>query len=218
MPRLVPRHPLWVRVTHWVNVVTLGIMAYSGLLIYWANDAYGFGLFGYDIHFFPKWFYEQLDLSGGLAVGMAWHFAFAWLFALNGMIFVGYLLISGAWRDLVPDRTSPKHALQTVLHDLRIRKEPPPPAKLNGAQRFAYTGVIIMAFLMVVSGLAIYKPAQLSWLTALFGGYETARLIHFTITILFGLFLVVHVGQVLKAGWGNFRAMVTGYEVHADGN
>ena len=67
---------------------------------------------------------------------------------------------------------------------------------------------------MLLTGLAIYKPAQLNWLCNMLGGYEWARAEHFIITILFFLFFLVHVLQVLKAGWNNFRGMITGFEVH----
>jgi len=217
MPRLVPRHSLWIRITHWINVIVLSTMVYSGLLIYWANDVYKIELFGFElVKFFPDWFYKSLGLEFNLATGMAWHFSFAWLFVLNGLVYVSYLIWSGEWKDILPNRSSPYHAMLTVLHDLKIRKEPPPPAKLNGAQRFAYTGVIGLAALSVITGFAILKPEQLGWLTTLLGGYQTARLIHFAVTILFVLFVLMHVSQVVKAGWGVFRAMITGYEVHND--
>jgi thiosulfate reductase cytochrome b subunit len=65
----------------------------------------------------------------------------------------------------------------------------------------------------VLTGLAIYKPAQLGWLTALFGGYEAARMFHFALTVLYVLFFALHVWQVVLAGWNNFRSMVSGWEV-----
>ena len=100
-----------------------------------------------------------------------------------------------------------------VLHSLRLRKKLPEQVKYNAAQRMAYSTVIVLGILMLLNGLAIYKPVQLNWLCALFGGYETARMIHFIITILFVLFFLVHVIQVILHGWNNFRAMLTGYEV-----
>ena len=100
-----------------------------------------------------------------------------------------------------------------ILHDLHIKKGLPPQKKYNAAQRIAYTGVIIMGVLMLLTGLAIYKPAQLYWLCAMLGGYEWARAEHFIITILFFLFFLVHVLQVIIAGWNNFRSMITGFDV-----
>jgi cytochrome b subunit of formate dehydrogenase len=70
-----------------------------------------------------------------------------------------------------------------------------------------------MGIASILTGLAIYKPVQLGWLTAVFGGYKMSRIIHFALTIGYGLFFLIHVIQVIFAGWNNFRAMVTGFEV-----
>ena len=104
-----------------------------------------------------------------------------------------------------------------MLHDLGIgRKKPlPPQARYNGAQRLTYSLILFLGAIEVLTGLAIYKPTQLSMLTSLFGGYESARLIHFAITIIFLIFFVVHLLQVGRAGGANFMSMVTGYEKRA---
>src|SRR5205807_5832659 len=136
-----------------------------------------------------------------------------WLLAINGLAYVVYTLVSGEWRHLLPNRHTLREAWHVVLHDLRLRKEPPPRAKFNGAQRLAYTGVILMGAGSLATGLAIYKPTQLAWLTSLLGGYEWARFWHFALTIGYVLFFVIHITQVIRAGWNNFRAMVTGYEL-----
>ena len=104
-------------------------------------------------------------------------------------------------------------AWQVVLHDLGIRNQPLPQRKFNGAQRLAYTGVIAMGAGSLLTGLAIYKPVQLAWLASLLGGYPMARLEHFGLTIGYVLFFFVHIAQVIRAGWNNFRAMVIGVEV-----
>jgi thiosulfate reductase cytochrome b subunit len=214
MIRLEPKHPRAVRWMHWINVPVLTVMIWSGLLIYWANDIYAVRFGGVTLfHFFPDWFYRALNLEHGLAVGMAYHFTFMWLFALNGVLYVLYTFVSGQWRHLLPNRHTPREALDVVLHDLKLRKAPLPRAKFNGAQRLAYTGVILMGAGSLVTGLAIYKPTQLAWLTSVLGGYEWARAEHFTLTICYVLFFVVHIAQVIRAGWNNFRAMVTGYEL-----
>ena len=162
MPRLASRHPLLIRLTHWANVPVLAVMVWSGLLIYWAYDPYQIQVGGVVlVKFFPQWLYEALDLEFGLATGMAYHFAFAWLFTINGLVYVGYLVRSGEWRALLPTRRSFGEAWHVVLHDLRLRREPLPPAKFNAAQRFAYTGVILMGAGSVLTGLAIWKPTQL---------------------------------------------------------
>jgi thiosulfate reductase cytochrome b subunit len=212
--RLERKHPRPVRWMHWLNVPVLTIMIWSGLLIYWANDVYAVRVGGITLfHFFPDWFYRGLGLHHGLAVGMAYHFTFMWIFAVNGCLYVLYTLASGEWRELLPNRHTPREAWDVMLHDLGLRKEPLPPRKFNGAQRLAYTGVILMGAGSLLTGLAIYKPTQLSWLTAVLGGYQWARWDHFALTVGYVLFFIVHITQVIRAGWNNFRAMVTGYEL-----
>ncbi len=213
MNRLEPKHPKAIRWMHWINVPVLGIMIWSGLMIYWANDVYDVNLGVVSFHFFPNWFYKTLYLDFRLAEGMAWHFTFMWFFALNGICYVLYTFISGEWRHLLPNRHTPREAWHVVLHDLKLRKTPLPRAKFNGAQRLAYTGVILMGAGSLVTGLAIYKPTQLAWLTSLLGGYAWARGEHFALTIGYLLFFIIHIAQVIRAGWNNFRAMVMGYQL-----
>jgi thiosulfate reductase cytochrome b subunit len=145
MPRLERKHSLATRVFHWANVPILAGMIYSGLLIYWANDVYAIRLGGITIvPFFPDWVYRALHLDHRLAEGMAWHFTFMWLFAINGLLYVAYTFWSGQWRELAPNRHTFAEACQVVLNDLGIRKRPLPRRKFNGAQRLAYTGVVAM--------------------------------------------------------------------------
>lgn len=214
MNHLEAKHPRAIRWMHWINAPVLTVMIWSGLLIYWANDVYDIQVGDVTLfHFFPDAFYRALDLGHSLSLGMAYHFAFMWLFAINGFLYVLYTFVSGEWRHLLPNRQTPREAWQVVLHDLGLRKEPLPRAKFNAAQRLAYTGVILMGLGSLVTGLAIYKPTQLAWLTNLLGGYKWARAEHFILTVGYVLFFVVHIAQVVRAGWNNFRAMVTGYEL-----
>jgi thiosulfate reductase cytochrome b subunit len=214
MQRLEQKHSLATRAVHWANVPILAAMIYSGMLIYWANDVYAIRLAGITIvKLFPHWFYAALSLDHRLAEGMAWHFTFMWFFAINGLLYVNYTIWSGEWRELIPNRRSLAEAWQVVLHDLGIRNQPLPKRKFNGAQRLAYTGVIAMGAGSLLTGLAIYKPVQLSWLTSLLGGYTMARLEHFGLAVGYVLFFLVHIAQVIRAGWNNFRAMVIGVEV-----
>jgi thiosulfate reductase cytochrome b subunit len=216
MPSLERKHSLVTRAVHWANVPILAVMIYSGLLIYWANDVYAVRLGGITLlKFFPDWFYRTLQLDHQLVEGMAWHFTFMWFFAINGVTYVVYTLLSGEWRELAPNRHTFAEAWQVVLHDLGIRKQLPR-RKFNGAQRLAYTGVVGMGAGSLLTGLAIYKPVQVAWLTALLGGYPIARIEHFALTVGYVLFFVIHLTQVIRAGWNNFRAMVIGVEVVSD--
>jgi thiosulfate reductase cytochrome b subunit len=188
-------------------------MIWSGLLIYWANDVYKINFGFATLKFFSGSFYNRLNIPYRLAEGMAYHFVFMWLFFINGLAYVLYTIISGEWRLLVPNRHSFKEAWQVLLHDLHIRKEKPVQGKYNAAQRVAYTAIIIMGIGSLLTGLAIYKPVQFNWLCAIMGGYKFARVLHFTLTIGYVLFFLIHILQVILAGWNNFRAMVTGFEV-----
>jgi thiosulfate reductase cytochrome b subunit len=214
MMQLVKKHPRVIRWCHWVNFPVLCIMIWSGLLIYWANDVYRIGFGKVTLwHFFPDDFYRTLSLRQRLAEGIAWHFAFMWLFALNGMVYVGYTALSGEWRYLLPNRHTLREAIDVVLHDLHLRRGPLPRRKFNGAQRLAYTGIVVMGAGSLLTGLAIYKPVQFAWLTATLGGYKMARWEHFLLTLGYVLFFVVHIAQVIRASWNNLRAMITGYEL-----
>ena len=171
----------------------------------------------------PAWFppiiakafpdHNLWSLDGRLAEGMGWHFFFAWIFTINGLLYVTFLLFSGQWRKIVPKPAAIWESTQVVLVDLHLSKKKLPVRKYNAAQQIAYTGVIILGALMVLTGISIYKPSSQGWLTHLFGGYTVARFIHFWVTMLFLAFFLVHVGQVIRTGWNNFRGMVTGYEL-----
>jgi thiosulfate reductase cytochrome b subunit len=188
------KHSLAVRWHHWINFPLLIVMLWSGLLIYWANPVYGLQWGGeLVVPFFPDSWFAARGVPYRLAEGMALHFVFMWFFAINGVLYVGYTLFSGEWRDLVPNRR--------------------PRPKFHLAQQVAYTLVILMGAGSLVTGVAIYKPVQAAWLTTLLGGYEWARWQHFWLAVGYVLFFVVHVTQVARAGWKNFRAMVTGDEV-----
>ena len=184
-------------------------------MIYWANDVYRLGWGNTTLlKFFPDSFYKALHVPQRLAEGMAFHFVFMWLFFLNGFAYILYTIISGAWRELVPNRHSWKEAWLVVLHDLHIRKTSPlQSGKYNAAQKIAYSAIIIMGMGSIITGLAIYKPVQFSWLLWICGGYTFARIIHFILTLGYVLFFVIHVIQVALAGWNNFRAMVAGFEL-----
>jgi thiosulfate reductase cytochrome b subunit len=223
------KHSLAVRWMHWINFPLLFLMIWSGLLIYWADSdprtghlsaVYRVGIGHWTLfRLFPQHWYAALGMQYLVPNGLAFHFFFMWLFALNGLTYVTYLAFSGEWRTLVPplDRLgqSLRDAWGVVLFDLHLRKIEPTRRKYNAAQKFAYTGVVLMGGVMLVTGFAIYKPTSAHWLTALTGGYEMARWLHFWTTMGFLAFFVVHIAQVVLAGWNNFRSMITGYEVQS---
>ena len=217
MKVLAEKHKLATRWFHWLNFPLLAAMIFSGILIYWAYDPYRIGIGGHTLfHFFPNWFYDLTGVAQNLALGMALHFAFAWLFVINGIAYMLYTLISGEWRELAPDRNSFREALQVTMHDMGFKVPLPAQGRYNAAQRITYSLIVLMGFCSLLSGLAIYKPAQLNWLTALLGGYEWARFEHFWLTMGYAGFFVIHIAQVMRAGWANFRSMVCGYDLVED--
>jgi len=219
------KHPLAIRWMHWVNFPVLFTMIWSGLLIYWndSDNAYqhphavyrvGIGSLTV-VRLFPEWFWKAINAPYRVTEGLGYHFFFMWLFAVNGLLYVIYLVVSKEWKFLVPDRKSLVEAIQVTLVDLHLRKGLPVQKKYNGAQKIAYTAVILMGAGSLITGLAIYRPTQVHWVTTLLGGYEMARWEHFWLTIGFCGFFVVHVVQVMMAGWNSFRSMVSGYEIKA---
>lgn len=199
------KHPRAIRWFHWVNFPLIMMMIWSGLLIYWANRVY--------IPISDE-LSSSLKISGRLAEGMGWHFMLMWFFAINGIAYVFYLIATKEWRFIIPTRSDWKQSIQVVLNDLKLKKyNIQIHGKFNGAQKVAYTLIIINGIFALITGLAIYKPVQLTFLTESLGGYEAARLEHFIVMCIFVLFFVVHILQVIMAGWNNFRAMVTGYEM-----
>ena len=214
MKTLAAKHPLAIRWFHWLNFPILFLMLWSGFLIYWAYDVYRIGIGHFTLfHFFPDPVYNALHVDHRLAEGMAWHFLFMWFFIINGIAYVLYTAISGEWRYLVPNRASFKEAIHVTLHELGIRKDPPPARKFNGAQQIVYTAIILMGLGSLLTGIVVYKPIQFAWLGSLMGGYPMARFFHFWLAIGYCAFFVVHVAQVIRAGWNNFQSMVTGFEV-----
>ncbi len=214
MKKIINKHPLVIRWTHWFNFPVLGVMIWSGLLIYWANDIYKIQIGEWLVfHFFPDSVYHALGLNQHLSEGMAYHFTFMWIFMLNGLLYIIYTIFSGEWRYLLPSKNSFSEAWSVLLHDLYLSRKPLPEKKFNGAQQIAYTAIIVMGIFSVLSGIAIYKPVQWGTVTAILGGYESARMIHFILTAGYVLFFLVHIMQVIRAGWNNFRAMITGWEV-----
>lgn len=208
---LVRRHHWLVRATHWLNAVLLLGMIGSGLQIY--NAFPHFGIRGepylpnpWDNTGFPM----GIRLGGWLAGGLNWHFALAWPFVITGLAYLLYLGFSGEWRSILFRPSDVPRAAQMQLYYLKLRKEHPPQGKHNALQKGAYSFIFLLGVLSVLSGFAIYKPAQLSWLVAAFGGYELARYWHFWAVWLFVGFSIVHVLMVFLVDPASLQAMITG--------
>jgi len=190
-------HPRWVRVTHWVNALAMLMMIGSGWQIYDASPLFRF------IYFPP-----QLALGQWLAGALLWHFAAMWLLAVNGFVYVVLGVVSGRFRrKLVPIR--PGEVLADTKAALMGRLAHDDLSAYNAVQKLLYLGVILAGAVMILTGLAIWKPVQLQELTALFGGYDTARYVHFFAMAAIVGFLAVHVIMAFLVP-KSLRAMIAG--------
>jgi thiosulfate reductase cytochrome b subunit len=189
-------HPLVVRITHWINAFAVLVLVLSGWRIYNAAPLFPFRI--------PS----ELTLGGWLAGALQWHFAAMWLLALNGLAYLVYGMVSGHFRrKLLP--ISPRAVMRDVLEAFRGRLSHDDLSVYNAAQRAAYLTLIVALVLLVLSGLAIWKPVQLQELAALMGGYEGARIVHFVCMALVVLVVMVHVAMVALVP-RTLPAMITG--------
>ncbi len=178
-------HPLPLRVMHWVNAVTIFIMVGSGWKIY--NDEPIFGWLQVP---------EALTIGRWAQHGLQVHFLGMWIFVINGLAYLAYGFATGRYRRmLLPLRGH--ELIATVRDALRFRLAHDDATKYNAVQKVLYIGVIGVGLVAVVSGLTIWKPIQLSPLTDLFGGFQTARLVHFFSMCAIVGFVFVHVTLAL---------------------
>src|SRR6266850_1105170 len=189
-------HPLVVRITHWVNALAILMMVTSGWRIYNASPLFPFRI--------PN----ELTLGGWLAGALQWHFAAMWLLVINGIVYVTYGIVSGHFRrKLFP--LTPGAVFRDVLGALRGKLAHEDLSVYNAAQRAAYLAIILCLVVLVFSGLAIWKPVQLQEITVIFGGYESARVVHFLAMALLVLIIAVHVVMVILVP-RTFPAIITG--------
>jgi thiosulfate reductase cytochrome b subunit len=188
--------PAWVRILHWINAVAMIVMITSGWQIYNASPLFGFT------------FSRSITLGGWLAGALLWHFAAMWVLMVNGLIYLVLGFSTGRFRrKLLPITaggviSDTRAALTGKLSHADL-------TTYNYVQKLLYAGIIIVGVLVVLSGLSIWKPVQLQWLTALFGGYDTARYVHFFCMAAIVAFIVVHVVLALIVP-KSLRAMITG--------
>jgi thiosulfate reductase cytochrome b subunit len=163
---------------------------------------------------FPSWL--TLPSYQDLATGRRWHFFFAWLFVINGIVYVAASLLNGhVWRDLLPTGRQLREIGKSIGDHLRLRFGHGEEARhYNVLQKLAYLAVIFVVLpLLILAGLAMSPAidAAVPWLTEVLGGRQTARTIHFICAALIVLFVFVHVVMVLISGvWNNVRSMITG--------
>ena len=208
----VHRHHWIVRLTHWCAFALIFGMIASGLQIYRAYPRFG----ERDGPYYPNAFQdlafpEWTRLGGWLAGGLNWHFFLMWPLIGIGALYLGYLAVSGEWKKLVFRPRDVKPAIEMQKYYLRLEKDHPPQGKHNALQKAAYTLIVLLGALSILTGFAIWKPIQLPSLTWMFGGYQAARYWHFWAVWLFAGFTAVHVFLVFAVDPVSFRAMVTGW-------
>ena len=190
-------HPRWVRITHWINALAIFVMIGSGWQIYDASPLFRF------IEF-PR----QIALGDWLAGALLWHFAAMWLLVTNGVVYVTLGIATGRFRrKLLPIR--PREVIADFVAALRGRLSHDDLAVYNAVQKLLYTGVLLAGVVIVLSGLSIWKPVQLKWLTAMFGGYDIARYVHFFAMASIVAFLSIHIALALIVP-KSLRAMIFG--------
>ena len=211
-PPAVRRHHWIVRLTHWASALLLVGMVTSGLQIYGAYARFGErGAAAYLNPFEGNTFPRAVRLGGWLAGGINWHFGLMWPLVALGLLYLCYLVWSGEWRGLLFRPRDVPGALEMTKYYLRLRKDHPPQGKHNPLQKLAYTSIVLVGVLAVLTGLAIYKPLQFAWLTTLFGGFQATRYWHFWTVWIFVAFTLVHVALVFLVDPPSLRAMITGW-------
>jgi thiosulfate reductase cytochrome b subunit len=188
--------PAWVRIVHWINAVAIVLMIMSGWQIYNASPLFNFS--------FPG----SITLGGWLGGGIMWHLAAMWLLVINGLVYLTLGIATGRFRKkLLP--ISAKGVLDDTKAALTGKLSHEDLTRYNQVQKLLYAGIIVVGILIVLSGLSIWKPVQFQYLTALFGGYDTARYVHFFMMAAIVGFLVIHVALALIVP-KSLRAMIIG--------
>jgi thiosulfate reductase cytochrome b subunit len=188
--------PAWVRTAHWINALAMVLMIMSGWQIYNASPLFDFR------------FSHSITLGGWLGGALLWHFAAMWLLMLNGLVYLVLGFTTGRFRKkLLP--ITPAGVISDARAALTGKLSHDDLSRYNYVQKLLYAGIIVVGIVIVLSGLSIWKPVQLQYLTALFGGYDFARYVHFTCMAAICAFLIVHVALALLVP-KSLRAMIIG--------
>jgi thiosulfate reductase cytochrome b subunit len=189
-------HPVWVRVTHWINALAMLMMIGSGWQIYNASPLFDFQ--------FP----HQIALGNWLAGALLWHFAAMWLLMVNGIVYFALGIATGRFRrKLFPIR--PREVVSDLFAALRGKLSHEDLSVYNAVQKLLYLGILLTGIVIVLSGISIWKPVQFHDLTSFFGGYNTARYVHFAAMTAIVAFLMVHVALAVLVP-KSLRAMIVG--------
>ena len=189
--------PAWVRLMHWINAVAIILMITSGLQIYNASPL-----------FRSLRFSHSITLGGWLGGALLWHFAAMWLLMVNGLAYLAVGFATGRFKKkLLP--ISPGGVISDAAAALTGKLSHADLSHYNQVQKLLYAGIIVVGVVVVLSGLSIWKPVQLQYLTAIFGGYDIARYVHFFCMSAIVAFLAIHVLLAVLVP-KSLRAMIIG--------
>jgi len=201
-------HPLPIRLTHWVNAISLFVMVTSGLRIFRAFPSFGPKIPEKILLDIPK----SLTLGGWLGGALQWHFTFMWFFVASGVFYLAYQVCSGHYRTVLFTPTDIPGVWPMARHYFFFGPKPPVAGQYNPLQKLAYTSSVAFGALSLLTGIVLYKPAQFSWLAFLFGGFHLTRIWHFAAMCGFLAFIPGHLIMVLLHGWSNFFSMLSGWK------
>ncbi len=205
-------HPFVVRLCHWVNAVSLFVLVGSGLQIFRAFPSFGAKIPQKDLINWPK----SLAIGGWLGGALQWHLTFMWIYIASGLLYLGYQVFSGNYKQILFLRRDIAGIWPMVRHYFFFGPKPPEREAYNALQKQAYTSAIILGALSVMTGLAIWKPVQFSWLAWMMGGFHWARLLHFIVMRALLAFVFGHLVMVALHGWNNFVSILTGWKKNPD--
>jgi Ni/Fe-hydrogenase b-type cytochrome subunit len=201
-------HPWVVRFSHWLNTVSLFVMAGSGLQIFRAFPSFGPKIPQRDLLIVPK----SLALGGWLGGALQWHMTFAWIYVATGALYVAFQVFSGNFRQSLFVRKDLAGVWPMIRHYFFFGRKPAKREVYNPLQKMAYTSAIALGLLSVLTGIILYNPVQFSFLALLMGGFHLARLWHFCVLCALLLFVLGHLVMVILHGWNNFMSMLTGWK------
>ena len=201
-------HPWPVRFSHWLNAIALFVMVGSGFEIFRAFPSFGAKIPEKDLLNWPKAF----AIGGWLGGALQWHLTFMWIYIATGLFYLGYQTLRGHYRQVLFVSSDVKGVWPMARHYFFFGPKPAEAQTYNPLQKMAYTSAIGLGVLSVLTGLAIWKPVQFSWLAWLMGGFHWARLWHFLVMWALVFFVIGHLIMVLLHGWNNFMSMLTGWK------
>jgi Ni/Fe-hydrogenase b-type cytochrome subunit len=201
-------HPTIVRLCHWILALAIGVLITSGLEVFAAFPSFGDKIPQQTVFVPPL----ALRLGGWLGGALQWHFTFAWLLTVTLISYLAYQAASGNGRQVLFVPSDVRGVWPMIRHYFLFGPKPSESGVYNPLQKMAYSTVIVLMVVSIVTGFALYKPVQLSWLVSALGGFRLARIWHFVAMCGLLAFIPGHLVMVALHGWSNFASMWTGWK------